>query len=70
MIYVIRRQSNDLYFNEKYKAWQEELNKDCWLTKDDIRNFKQTYANELEEYLFYIVVNPKEKIYNGLAKEI
>lgn len=55
--YVIRRKEDDLYLSINGK-WQDSLNKDCWLTKEQIERFKKIHSQCLNNFLIYTVLNP------------
>lgn len=58
MIYIIRRKIDDKYYNSKSNNWEQDLDQQCWLSKEEIANFKERNSNTLNDYLIYTILNP------------
>lgn len=57
MNYVIRRRQDDLYLTVDGN-WKEILDQNCWLTKEQMNNFKNNNFQNLNNFLIYTVINP------------
>ena len=58
MIYIIRRKIDDKYYNSKSNNWEQDLDQQCWLSKEEIAIFKERNSNTLNDYLIYTILNP------------
>lgn len=57
MVYVVRRKLDDFYLT-KNGEWVQDIDKSCWLDKEQITDFK----NQQDSFLVYTILNPCEKI--------
>lgn len=56
MVYIVRRKVDDAYFT-KNGEWIKNINKDCWLNREQVIEFKE----QKDFFLVYTILNPCEK---------
>lgn len=59
MNYIVRRKEDDKYFSIKEGEWKDIIDGSCYLSKFQVDAFKKSHEKQLNDYLIYIIMNPK-----------